>query len=88
MFASICENDTNTLDDQFTYANTRCTGITTSTLCYDSGVVVRLSFGEKLPRTQNQVYVTGYRSVAPIRKIFPFTGFRFFLASVQVGFEY
>ena len=54
MFASTCENNTNTLDDQFMYANTQCTGITTSTLFYDSGVVVRLSFGEKLPRTQNQ----------------------------------
>ena len=40
--------------DQFTYANAQCVCINSSTPYHYSGVVLRVSYGEKELRTENQ----------------------------------
>ena len=42
------------LAEQLAYANFQRACINSSTLCYDSGVVLRLCYGEGLSRTRNK----------------------------------
>ena len=48
------KGSTKALVYQFTCANVQRACISSSTLGYDSGVVLRLSFGKGMPQTQNQ----------------------------------